>query len=94
MRFGGHRNAGIERYNQLYQKVLNAKYKDPKKMDDNDLNDDWVKWEEEFLVKIRAEEGLQAEGDANANENGGRRRRGNAGAGVPVVAAMGADFGM
>ena len=92
MRFGGHRNTGIQRYNQLYQKVLNAKYKDPTKMDDNELNDDWVKWEEEFLEKIRAEEGLQDEEDANAN--GGRRRRRNAGAGVQVVAAMGTDFGM
>ena len=92
MRFGGHRNTGIQRYNQLYQKVLNAKYKNPTKMDDNELNDDWVKWEEEFLEKIRAEEGLQNEEDANAN--GGRRRRRNAGAGVQVVAAMGADFGM
>ena len=91
-RFGGTSEAGIKRYNQLYQMVLDAKYKDPAKMDDDDLKEDWVKWEEAFLVKIRAEEGLQADDDANANANGGRRRGRNAA--VPVVAAMGADFGM
>ena len=71
--------------------VLDAKYKDPAKMDDDDLKEDWVKWEEAFLVKIRAVEGCRHD-DANANANGGRRRRRNAA--VPVVAAMGADFGM
>jgi hypothetical protein len=91
-RFGGHRVSGIERYNQLYQKVLDAKYKDPKKMDDDDLKEEWVKWEEAFLEKLRAEENLQADGDANAN--GGRRRRRNAAGANPPVAAMGADFDM
>jgi hypothetical protein len=91
-RFGGHRVPGIERYNQLYQKVLDAKYKDPKKMDDEDLKEEWVRWEEAFLEKLRGEENLQAEADANAN--GGRRRRRNAAGANPPVVAMGADFDM
>jgi hypothetical protein len=91
-RYGGHRMTGIERYNQLFQMVVNAKYKDPKKMNDDDLNEDWVKWEEDFLDKIRTEMGLHADPGANANDR--RRRRRDGAAAVPEVAVMGIDFDM
>jgi len=89
-RFGGTSVAGIKRFNELYKLVHNAKYKDPKKPDDLHLNEDWVKWEEAFLVKIRAELGLNDDGNG-----GGRCRRRRAQEGEEAaVPAMGMEFGI
>jgi hypothetical protein len=89
-KFGGTSMKGIKRYNELYQMVLEAKYQDPTKPDDDKLKKEWVEWEEAFLEKIRAELGLNVDGNAG----GRRRRRARQAAEEPEVAPMGMDFGI
>ena len=58
-RLGGWEAEGIERYNEIYDLIGNAKYNDylgPKQV----VKPEWVKFEHDFLAKIRGEKGFTA----------------------------------
>lgn len=75
-RMGGWTMAGIERYNAIYDLIVNAKYKNPENpVDRNGIKSNWSTIESNFLQRLRAELGIEAENAQQERNN--RRRRNN-----------------
>jgi len=76
-RMGGWSIQGIERFNEIYDLIVAAKYTDPDKPDDKSgIHPGWNLVETNFLARIRTELGIVA---INAQQERNNRRRNNPG---------------